>query len=369
MQLNDVDDLPFHQHPTPFNMLATSDPHFNDGYFFAFYAADWYVLAGLRLHPNTNTIDGFAGLTHDGEQRCVRASRTLRPRYSELAAGPIRLDVEQLMERHRLVLEENDAGFAFDVTFAVQAPPFVEERYQTVKHGRIIGDTLRYTQVCRATGTVRCDGRDLEVDGWHAMRDHSWGIRASMGPPTRFGGIEEPGVQRDRRALRLWMPFQVGDHCGFFNTHEDRDGETLDFEGRLDFDDGRSVGLRSIAHDLQVGPAGPVGTVDLVDEEGVTRRYELAVAGAPADVQGLGYYGGWADHGSAGVYRGPETIEVDRYPTGTEGERSGPAHVPVRRRIGPTEFPRFVTGPGGTTGMAHFEYSILAGAKPPAPPS
>ncbi|MGG5149185.1 hypothetical protein [Alcaligenes aquatilis] len=62
MQLSDVGDLPFHQAPTPFNVLATSDPHFNDGYYFATYAEDWYVSLGMRLHLNTNVVDDLSTL-------------------------------------------------------------------------------------------------------------------------------------------------------------------------------------------------------------------------------------------------------------------------------------------------------------------
>ena len=38
VRLNDIDDLPFHQVPTPFDVVGTSDVHFNDGYWFATYA-------------------------------------------------------------------------------------------------------------------------------------------------------------------------------------------------------------------------------------------------------------------------------------------------------------------------------------------
>jgi hypothetical protein len=361
MELHDFDDLPFHQHPAPFHMLATSDPHFNDGYFFACYAPGWYFFAGLRLHPNTNTIDGFASVAHDGEQRCVRVSRALRPRYTDLTVGPLSLDITALMQRQRIVLSDNDAGFSFDLTWQAQAPAFVEARYQHVKYGRIINDVLRYTQVCRATGTAHYDGQQLEIDSWHAMRDHSWGLRASMGPPTRFGGLDS-GARKDPRAFRLWVPFEAGDHCGFVNTHEDQAGDPLDFEGSLHFQDGHSVELRSVEHEIRYRSGLPIGaTMDLLEEDGVVRHYELELAGSPADVQGMGYYGGWRDRGSAGVYRG-ETIEVDRYPSGTGEERTGPPHVPVDKRPGPTEFPFVITGPDGGQGMAHFEHTILGGA-------
>src|SRR3712207_7258115 len=121
MRLHSFDEYPFHQHPTPFNMVGTSDPHYNDGYFFAFYAAEWYFVAVFRLHPNANAVDGGVSVAHDDRQRCVRFSRALRPRYDELAVGPFRLEIVEPMRRLRLILDENPADIGLDVTFEAQS--------------------------------------------------------------------------------------------------------------------------------------------------------------------------------------------------------------------------------------------------------
>lgn len=361
MRISPFDEYPFHQHPTPFGMVATSDSHFNDGYWFAFYAKDWYFFAGLRLHPNVNAIDGFASVAHDNRQRAVRASRALRPRYEDLSVGPISLEIIEPMKSVRLVLGPNPSGAEFDVVLETQAPPFVEDRYQHVKFGAIVNDTLRYTQLVRATGTARVDDTALEIDSWHGLRDHSWGVRSSMGVPTRINGIDRTAEEADDRAIRFWVPFQVGDHCGFFNSHEDADGNTLDFEGRLDFADGTSVGLVSMEHELTylAGTKRPTGgTIELLGEDGIKRTYDLKASGSPADVQGIGYYRGWHDGLSAGVYRGAEVIEHDDYDTTPGEDPTGPPHVEVRRRLGPTEYPMFMTHEG-REGMAHFEHHIF----------
>lgn len=362
MRLEPIDELPFHQHPAPFNLPATTDAKFNDGYWFAFYTPGWYFVTGLRLHPNVNAMDGFAALTHDDRQHCVRASRALRPGYGDLVVGPLRLEIVEPLQRLRLVLDENPIGLCFDVVFESQAPPFVEERYQHFKYGAVINDLLRYTQVCRVRGTVAFGDDELDVDGWHGMRDHSWGVRSSMGPSVRVGGVERGDTEADRRAFRLWVPFEVDDHCGFFNTHENRAGEPLDFEGRLDYKDGRSVKLRSVRHALEYehGTRRPVGGwFELLGEDGLTRRYDMRKAGSPADVQGLGYYGGWHDGGSAGLYRGATHVEHDVYETRAGLGLTGPPHVPPERRLGPTEYPSLLTGPGGAEGMAHFEHHVF----------
>jgi len=362
VRLHPFDDFPFHQHPAPFDRAATSDPHFNDGYWFAFYSEEWYFVSGLRIHPNVNAMDGFACVAHDGRQHCLRFSRALRPTYDDLAVGPLRLEVLGPMQRVRVLVDDNPLGIRAEVIFDSQAPPFLEDRYQHLKYGVLVNDVLRYTQVCRVTGTAAWGEEVLDVQRWHGMRDHSWGIRSSMGPSTRFSGVDRTSEEMDRRAFRLWVPFEVGDHCGFFHTHEDQSGETLDFEGRLHYWNGSTVGLRSVDHALvyEPGRRRPIGgSFDLLGEDGLTRRYELQASKCPADVQGLGYYGGWHDGGSAGVYRGAEASEQDVYETDSRDDPTGPPHVPAKRRIGPTEYPCVLAEVGGGEGMAHFEHHVF----------
>ena len=367
MRLYAADELPYHQVPTPFHMVGTSDAHFNDGYFIALYAQDWYFFAGLRLHPNGNVIDGWASVAHNNRQVVVRASRALRPRYDELAVGPVRLTIVEPMQRVRLTVEDNPSGVELDVELTTQGPPFVEDRYQHVKFGAVINDTIRYTTVCRATGRGRAMGHELLIDEWHAMRDHSWGIRSSMGVPTKLSGTDRTDEESFNRALRLWVPFEAGDHTGFVNTHEDPDGQPLDFEGRLDWPDGRSVALTGMSHELTYlpGTQWPTGGSIVLDgEDGVVRKYELRLAGTPADVQAGGYYRGWRDGLGPGIYRGPEVQEIDDYDVTPGGRQTGPPHVPVRHRLGPTEFPMHMVGPDGAAGMAHFEHSIRGEYRP-----
>ena len=104
MRLHSMDEFPFHQQPTPFNVVATTDSKFNDGYWFSFYAAEWYFVSGLRLHPNVNAIDGFASVAHGTPQHAVRFSRALRPNYDERSVGALRLEILEPLRKLRLTL-------------------------------------------------------------------------------------------------------------------------------------------------------------------------------------------------------------------------------------------------------------------------
>src|ERR671918_1395672 len=118
MRLTDFDDFPFHQVPSPFNVVGTSDVHFNDGYWFATFAEGWYVVAGLRLHPNTNVMDGFGGVARGGEQHVVRTSRVLRPDHTRLAVGPLRVEIVKPMTLARVTFAGGPTDLAFRLEFS-----------------------------------------------------------------------------------------------------------------------------------------------------------------------------------------------------------------------------------------------------------
>jgi hypothetical protein len=187
-----------------------------------------------------------------------------------------------------------------------------------------------------------------------------------MGPRTPHSGLELEEDEIDHRRFRLWVPFGTDRYAGFFHTHEGERGETLDFEGHLTFPDGAQRRLVAIRHVLEYHEGTRYvtgGSFALLDEDGTWREYRLEPAGTPADVQGFGYYGGWHDGGSPGVWRGTgPVVEHDSYPVGPG--HGGPPHVASERRLGPTEFPCRVTGPDGETGMAHFEHHVLGRYEP-----
>jgi hypothetical protein len=368
MRISSFDDFPFHQVATPFNVVGTSDVHFNDGYWFACFAEGWYLAAGLRLHPNTNVMDGFVGLARDGEQHVVRASRALRPRHTELEVGPLRVEIARPMEVVRLTLGESPIGLTFGLEFRGRDQPLLEAPYRHHKFGHLINDMVRYTQVCHAFGSLNWRGLEVTVDGWDAIRDHSWGLRSTMGPRTPHSGVDPDPEEADDRRFRIWVPFGTDAYAGFFHTHEDERGETLDFEGHLTYPGGERVRLVAVRHSLEYHSGTRYvtgGTFGLLDDAGTWRDFRLEPAGTPADVQGFGYYGGWHDGGSPGVWRGEgPVVEHDSYRIAPDIESTGPPHVDPRRRLGPTEFPSFVTGPDGERGMAHFEHHVMGRYRP-----
>jgi hypothetical protein len=363
-RINPFDDFPFHQSITPIDVPEQSDRHFNDGYWFAFYQAGSYVFCGLRLHPNSNVMDGYGGIVHRGEQRNARFSRALRPRSNELTVGALRVDVLEPLARHRLRLDRNDSGLEFDVELETHAL-WPESRHLHERHGVVLNNVLRYTGVAQADGWVQVDGERLEVDGWSGARDHSWGIRASMGPRTPLGGVIAHA--RDPRALRIWIPFECDGQRGFFHMHEDADGNLLDFEGELRDADGATVELVGARHAfryLEGSRRLAGGEFTLVDSGGGKREYQFEVVCEPVHPQGFGYTGGWSDGGSPGVWRGADVFETDRFDVTDPEAGGGGDHLSPERRLGGTEYAASLTGPRGATGMAMVEHMIYGTYRP-----
>jgi hypothetical protein len=365
VELQRFDDYPFHQAVSSFAVPVTSDSHFNDGYYFAWYRPGEHWFCGLRVHPNNNVMDGYAGVVRDGEQRSIRVSRALHPHYDHIEVGPLSVEILDPMQRQRITLADNASGLAFTIDMEASAPPHIEHGHTHYRHGRLLNHLIRYTQLGRAAGTVTVDGDSSEVAVWHGCRDHSWGIRSTMGPYVPVGGIDRG--KADPRAIRIWVPFEVEDHSGFYHTHEDADGNTLDFAGRLDYPDDRSIILASVRHAFEYHEGTrrlAHGSFTLMDHDGHERSYEFTVSADPAHPQGFGYSRGWFDGGQPGVYRGESVEEVDRFRTDDPVQPLGPTNIPRERRLGGTEHSSTLIGPGGSLGMAHIEHMIYGAYQP-----
>jgi hypothetical protein len=360
--LNPLDDFAVHQSAAPVDRPVTSDRHFNDGYWFGFYTEGHYAFMGMRMHPNNNVLDGYAGMIVNGEQRCVRFSRALRPRVNDLEVGPLRFDVLEPLKRQRITLGPNDQGIEWQVEMEAYEL-WTEDRALQYRHGVVLNDVLRYTGVCQPTGWASVDGERQGVDEWHGARDHSWGIRSTMGPRTPLGGILDEA--RDPRALRIWIPFRCGDEFGFLHGHEDADGNVLDFDGEIHRGE-ETIKLVGLRHEFEYHPGSrrlKAGRYTAIDIAGGEHDYEFEVCCEGVHPQGFGYNQGWFDGGNPGVWRGPEFQESDRFdvtdPTGKPAGR----HLPPNRRLGATEFASHLKGPGGE-GIGMVEHMIYGTYRP-----
>ena len=356
-RINPFDDFLVHQNATPIDIPASSDRHFNDGYWFGFYTDGHYAFQGMRVHPNNNVIDGYAGMVVGGEQRAVRFSRALRPCANELSVGPLRIEVLEPLKTHCITLAPNDTGLEWEVYMNAYGL-WPEARHLQDRHGVVLNDVLRYTGVCQPSGWASIDGGRVSLDAWYGARDHSWGIRSTMGPRTALGSVLDEA--RDPRAIRIWIPFRCGEEFGFLHTHEDAEGNVLDFEGQIHKRDRVTV-LAAIRHAFRYHPGSrrlAGGEYTLIDVGGGEHEYRFEVTCEGVHPQAFGYNQGWSDGGNPGNWRGPEVQESSRFDVSDPRTSPFAEHLPRNRWLGATEFSARLEGPDGTAGMAMVEHAI-----------
>jgi hypothetical protein len=138
--------------------------------------------------------------------------------------GPFRIEVIEGLKRLRVVLEDNEHGLSFDLTWEGSIPAQVEPRHYLRWQERVMFDSRRMAQTGRWTGSITVDGETTEVtpDHWWGTRDRSWGIRP-------VGESEPPGIQVKNAGTFYWLytPIQFEDHSILCIIQEDEKGRRV----------------------------------------------------------------------------------------------------------------------------------------------
>ncbi|NPC98935.1 hypothetical protein [Nocardioides sp. zg-DK7169] len=193
-------------------------------------AKDGSVQIGLGFgkYVNRNVVDGYAGVARGVEQWTVRASRSLSSAPDSVDVGPIRYEVLEPLKRVRVRLEANEEQpVAYDLVLAGTVPCVTEQREdrRDPTGSRRTADQIRYHQIgVVAEGWVEIEGvrTVVEPGEWVMTRDHSWGIRPSVGDdprdlPTGANDLSTGSV------LAVWNPIHL----------EHPDGHTYGFHQYL----------------------------------------------------------------------------------------------------------------------------------------
>jgi hypothetical protein len=224
--LSPLDDYPVHQIPEVMRHVGTSDRNFYDRYYFNAFplTGDTMLIVGLGQYPNLGVTDAFALLRHGSAHRVVRASRELGADRMNTRVGPFGVEVLEALKRLRVVLDPNEHGLSFDLSWDGTIPPQVEPQHFIRSQERVVFDSKRMAQTGRWTGSITVDGETLEVtpDRWWGIRDRSWGIRP-VGEP------EPPGIQSRNAGTFYWLyaPVQFADHAILCIVQEDAAGRRL----------------------------------------------------------------------------------------------------------------------------------------------
>ena len=310
--LTSLDDSLWHQLPTTFDHVGTSDPRFFDRYWFAFYAPDGSAAAQVTMgaYRNMNVLDAAAVMIVDGRQYNVRASRELG-REIVPRCGPLGVEVVEPLQRFALNV---DAGTHLQgqVHWTARVPPHEERPHFQRQRARVTEDYQRFDQIGVATGGLEVAGTRIDINGWWACRDHSWGVRPRMGIREPATGAPEP---LEHRGYVLAFLFFSTDTLAGHVLLSGREGEARYTTGAVRaIASGREWSISSAALAVTVH-AGTrrfrSATLSTQLDDGRELVFVAQANGAAIAMQGLGYSGGWDDRGGLGVWRGAEHVETD----------------------------------------------------------
>ena len=348
--LTSLDDSLWHQLPTTFDHVGTSDPRFFDRLWFA--ASDRKGHAAMQftmgVYRNMNVVDGGVVAILDGQQHNLRVSRQLRPHY-EAECGPLNIEIVEPMKRIRLHIDSTDFKGRLDWTAIL--PPQEEPQHFKRTQGRIIEDYARYDQIGECGGWLELAGKRVEVESWWACRDHSWGVRERVGIPEPKTGEAPPQTG----GLFAFLFYSTDKYGGHVQVAHGADGSRYLSAAIRDRANGETcfIGDKAEIEAEFVDVSHPRRmervAFDITSPEGVPVRIELEAQGPSIAMPGLGY-GGYADGLGLGVWRGVQHQESEiwdvshhaevRYPDGSTGR---PIH-----RIQPVAVTQ--RGPDGTSG-------------------
>lgn len=221
--LSKFDDYPIHQTPEPIAHPATTDRNVYDRFWFNGFSTDGEFYFGIALgyYPGRGIIDAAFSIVRDGEQHAVRASQRATGEPSDMAAGPIRIEILKPMHSLRVVVEDNTTGITADLVFEPRTANLQEGRQTMRQFGRVIMDATRFAQYGRWRGKISYDGKEVAVDPErvYATKDRSWGIRPIGEPET--GGAPATTLPQ---FFFVWCPVQWQDQCTHICSFEDEHG-------------------------------------------------------------------------------------------------------------------------------------------------
>ncbi len=279
---------------------------------------------GLGKYHNRGIIDGFGGISRGREQWTVRGSRELDSAPEDTAVGPVRYEIVEPLRQVRVRLEPNDVQpISFDVVLSGVTPPFFEERnlVRNRRTGRVDVDVIRYHQGGWASGAVTVGGETHEVrpEDWFGFRDHSWGVRQSVGaaPPDLIRGNSTSAPHATKGGMK-WTPaflrrpdgsyyemavFVAEGLWGYTSAYvNDADGTQLRVrraEPRIEYDP-RTRFVRG-------------GELRLAMDSGEERVIEVEALGDSGFFLKTAGYGSWAGH-IHGAWKGPLHVDGEYIP-------------------------------------------------------
>lgn len=200
--LSPLDDFMIHQTPDPVRVMWTGDPRAYERYWVICHdpAGEVIIATGGSFYPNLDRAEAYAIVNHRGKHTSVRSFRRLGVDRADLRVGPIAPVIVRGLREWRFVLEPNEWGIAYDLTFVDSTRQVFREPLSDSTHGTPPGRRNDVTTGFEGFGTVsgwfESDGvRVVMPPGSSGTRDRHWGTgRGVGGPSMSLGGRLHVGV-------------------------------------------------------------------------------------------------------------------------------------------------------------------------------
>ncbi len=311
--LTALDDTLWHQLPTTFDHVWTSDPRYYDRYWFAIYSGDGRVAIQITMgaYRNMNVLDAGAVMIVDGKQYNLRVSRSLNGSV-ETVCGPVRITPIEALKSFEILIEPSEGSLHGRIHWECVEPAREEHPHYTRLQGRTVEDYRRFDQIGVANGFLEVEGKRMAIDNWWSCRDHSWGVRRGMGIPEPVTGPKVPLSEKGHvMSFLFFSTTAMSGHLLFQGRGDDQPYTTgvVTHRNTEEFDHAANIALEVELHEgtRRFRRAGVVATF----EEGQQLRLEVTAQGPSIAMQGLGYSGGYNDGRGLGAWRGESCLESD----------------------------------------------------------
>lgn len=233
--LTKFDDYPIHQTPEPLAIVATSDRHAYDRYWFNGYQdnGEFYFGIGAAVYPNLGILDCGLSIVHDGEQHSFHASRRAPKERSEVEVGPFKIEIIEPMMSLRVTLDDNETGISADLLWIPRTASFAEEFQRSKRTPATASrhmEATRFNQFGNWQGQIRYAGKTVKIDPTRVFgtKDRSWGIRPVGDPaPPGAPSLEAPAINF------LWFPIHWKKRCTHAGIFENEHGVCWHWDGMI----------------------------------------------------------------------------------------------------------------------------------------
>jgi hypothetical protein len=281
------------------------------------------ICFGFGKYTNRNVVDAYAGISIGKEQWTIRASRALHTDPHSINVGPIAYEVIEPLKRVKISLAANEQQpISFEIFFEAVIPCVMEDREdRRDSHGfRKATDQLRYHQLGRVEGWFEVKGyrQQIHQHEWVSTRDHSWGVRPSVGVPMPDG---EPDMhQMIPQVLAIWNPVVFtkpdGSHYGLHHYYLHFGGggfsKTM-YQGAFEGVSGKEQIIQKLSPTMTFSSPNKRlegGVFDLTMADGSQRSLSFEPLTELGFYLGAGHYHGGDGH-YHGSWRGEYHIDSD----------------------------------------------------------